>query len=69
MPVAMAGAIAGGHIRVGLEDNIYIDYAKREKSKGSWDQVEKAVKIVQMANREPATPAEAREILNISKKG
>jgi uncharacterized protein (DUF849 family) len=67
-PVAMAGAMAGGHIRVGLEDNIYIDYAKREKAKGSWDQVEKAVKIAQMANREPASPAEAREILNIPKR-
>ena len=67
-PVAMATAIAGGHIRVGLEDNIYIDFVKREKAKGSWDQVEKAVKIAQWCNREPATPEEAREILHLPKK-
>lgn len=64
-PAAMAGAIMGGHIRVGLEDNLYIDFSKRQKSKGSWDQVEKAVSIAKVANREPATPAEARMILNI----
>jgi len=67
-PAAMASAIEGGHIRVGLEDNIYIDFARREKAKGSWDQVEKAVKIAQLVNREPATPAEARMILNLPKR-
>ena len=67
-PAAMAAAISGGHIRVGLEDNIYIDFARREKAKGSWDQVEKAVNIARMANREPAIPAEAREILHVAVK-
>lgn len=67
-PAAMAAAISGGHIRVGLEDNIYIDFARKEKAKGSWDQVEKAVKIAQLANREPATPEEAREILHLPKR-
>jgi 3-keto-5-aminohexanoate cleavage enzyme len=63
-PVALASAAFGGHIRVGLEDNIYIDPATRTLSKGSWDQVAKAVQIGQMVGREPATPAEARVILN-----
>jgi uncharacterized protein (DUF849 family) len=67
-PAAMAAALEGGHIRVGLEDNIYIDFARREKAKGSWDQVEKAVKIARLVNREPATPAEARTILNLPKR-
>lgn len=67
-PAAMASALEGGHIRVGLEDNIYIDIARREKAKGSWDQVEKAVKIAQLVNREPATPAEARMILNLPRR-
>lgn len=67
-PAAMAAAISGGHIRVGLEDNIYIDFACRKKAKGSWDQVEKAVKIARFANREPVTPAEAKEILHLPKK-
>lgn len=65
---AMAGALEGGHIRVGLEDNIYIDYVRREKAKGTWDQVEKAVKIARLVNREPATPAEARILLNLPKR-
>lgn len=64
-PVALASAAFGGHIRVGLEDNIYIDPATRTLSKGSWDQVEKAVQIGRLVGREPATPAEARQIYNI----
>jgi 3-keto-5-aminohexanoate cleavage enzyme len=64
-PVAMASAIFGGHIRVGLEDNVYIDPLTKTKSKGNWDQVEKAVQIARIAGREPATPGEAREILSL----
>ena len=64
-PVAMAGAIHGGHIRVGLEDNIFIDYTKREKAKGNWDQVEKAAQIARMAGREVATVEEAKKLLHL----
>jgi 3-keto-5-aminohexanoate cleavage enzyme len=67
-PVAMASAAFGGHIRVGLEDNIYVDNASKTLSKGSWDQVEKAVQIARIVGREPATPDEARKILNLPKK-
>ena len=44
------------------------DTVKKEKAKGSWDQVQKCVKIARMANREPATPEEARKILNLPKR-
>ncbi len=64
--VAMVSAAFGGQIRVGLEDNIYIDPASKTKSKGNWDQVEKAVSIARAAGREPASPEEAREILGIT---
>ena len=67
-PVAMASAIFGGHIRVGLEDNIYIGLISKTKCKGNWDQVEKAVEIAKAAGREPASPEEAREILNLPEK-
>jgi 3-keto-5-aminohexanoate cleavage enzyme len=67
-PVAMASAVHGGHIRVGIEDNIYIDWINKVKSKGSWDQVEKAVQIAKMVGREPATPEEARQIFSIPAK-
>lgn len=63
--VAMASAIYGGHIRVGLEDNVYIDPSTKELAKGNWDQVEKAVQIARFIGREAATPEEARKILNI----
>ena len=68
-PVAMASASFGGHIRVGLEDNLYIDYTTKTLAKGNWEQVEKAVLIARLAGREPATPDEAREILNLPKRG
>ena len=61
----MASAIYGGHIRVGLEDNVYIDPSTKELAKGNWDQVEKAVQIARFIGREAATPEEARKILNI----
>ncbi len=67
-PVAMASAVFGGHIRVGLEDNIYIDLISRRKCQGNGDQVEKAVSIAALCGREPASPAEARAILNLPRR-
>jgi uncharacterized protein (DUF849 family) len=64
--VAMACAAFGGHTRVGLEDNIYIDPAARILAQGSWDQVERVVQIARLVGREPATPAEARAILHLA---
>jgi 3-keto-5-aminohexanoate cleavage enzyme len=60
---AFIAAAEGGHIRVGLEDNVTI--SKGVLAKGSYEQVEKAVKIVQLADREPATPDETRQILGL----
>ncbi|MHA1467580.1 MAG: 3-keto-5-aminohexanoate cleavage protein [Promethearchaeota archaeon] len=60
---AMCAAPMGGHIRVGLEDNIRnIDGSL---SKGSWEQVEWAAKVAKIAGREPATPDEARKCFNL----
>jgi len=60
---AMCAAPMGGHIRVGLEDNIRnIDGSL---SKGSWEQVEWAAKVVKIAGRELATPEEARKCFNL----
>jgi 3-keto-5-aminohexanoate cleavage enzyme len=60
---AMIAAVEGGHIRVGLEDNVNV--SKGVQAKGSYEQVEKAVKIAQLADREPATPDETRQILGL----
>lgn len=58
---AFIAAVEGGHIRVGLEDNTTV--RKGVPAQGSYEQVEKAVKIAELADREPATPDEARQIL------
>ncbi len=53
----------GGHVRVGLEDNLYLE--KGVKAKGNKELVEKVVKIAKEYNREIATPKETRKILKI----
>lgn len=62
--VAMA-AILGGHSRVGLEDNIYLERGIKTPSNG--DLVAKAAEISRLLGREIATPAEARQILSLVK--
>lgn len=62
-PLAMMTAATGGHIRVGLEDNINI--RKGEKANGNAELVEKAVDIAGKIGREPATVEETKEILNL----
>jgi len=62
---AMHAAPQGGHIRVGLEDNIWI--SKGKLAEGSWEQVKKASEIARLADREVATPDETREMLNLKK--
>lgn len=51
----------GGHVRVGLEDNIYLE--KGVLAKSNAELVEKVVNIAKKYNREIATPKEARTIL------
>ena len=60
--VAMS-VLMGGHVRVGLEDNIYLEKGVLAPSNASL--VEKAVRIIRDLNSVPATPAEAREILKL----
>jgi uncharacterized protein (DUF849 family) len=58
--------MVGGMVRVGLEDNIFIN--KSVLAKGSWELVEKVVRIAKVLDREIATPAEARNILGLKGK-
>ena len=55
--------ILGGHVRVGLEDNLYL--AKGELAPGNAPLVERAVRIVRDLGASVATPAEARAILGL----
>ena len=63
IPLATMSAAMGGHVRVGLEDNLYIDKGKLATSNG--EQVSKIRKIVEEMGREVATPAEARSLLSL----
>jgi len=64
-PAAIQASIMGGHIRVGLEDNIRV--LRNKMAQGSWEQVEVAKQIIELAERDVATPDEAKKILNLSK--
>ena len=60
------GALAlGGHIRVGMEDNVM--YAKGELAKSNAQFVERAARVIREYGNEVATPDEAREILGLKK--
>lgn len=62
-PLAAASIISGGHVRVGFEDNVYIEKGKLAKSNG--ELVSKVVRIAKELGREIATPDEARKILGL----
>lgn len=63
--LAVSGlAIAmGGHVRVGLEDNLYI--ARGQLARSNAEQVEKVRGIVEALGRTLATPAEVRAMLGL----
>jgi uncharacterized protein (DUF849 family) len=60
-PMVAQAVLLGGHVRVGLEDNLYVERGVLAPSNAAL--VEKAVRIVRALDAEPATPAEARRIL------
>jgi 3-keto-5-aminohexanoate cleavage enzyme len=53
----------GGNVRVGLEDNFYVEKETMAKSNG--DLVEKACRLARDLGRDVATPAEARAQLGL----
>lgn len=62
LPMAALGVTLGGHVRVGLEDNLY--YRKGELATNT-QLVERVKRIADELNREVATPAEARQLLGL----
>jgi 3-keto-5-aminohexanoate cleavage enzyme len=63
LPMAEAALRLGGHVRVGLEDNLFLE--KGVPAPGSHALVAAAQRLARAAGREPATPAEARRLLGI----
>jgi 3-keto-5-aminohexanoate cleavage enzyme len=63
LPMAELALALGGHVRVGLEDNLFV--SKGVLARGSDELVERAVALAARAGRSPATPDEARALLGI----
>jgi uncharacterized protein (DUF849 family) len=66
MPMAALSVVLGGHVRVGLEDNIY---RSRGVLASNADLVTDAVRLVDTLGHHPASPDEAREILGLERTG
>jgi uncharacterized protein (DUF849 family) len=62
-PLCTQSFILGGHARVGLEDNLYLE--KGVMARSNADQVAKIIRIARELGLEPASPAEARNILKL----
>ncbi len=63
LPVALAALAKGGHLRVGMEDVLTL--AKGVPVRHNAELVERAVALGRLAQREPITPAQARELLRV----
>ncbi|SCW66524.1 Uncharacterized conserved protein, DUF849 family [Sphingobium faniae] len=63
MAVAAQAASMGGHVRVGLEDSLWLD--KGVLAQSNAEQVLRARKIIEGLGLEVATPAQARQILSL----
>jgi 3-keto-5-aminohexanoate cleavage enzyme len=63
LPLTTMGVLLGGHVRVGLEDNVY--YREGELAESSAQLVERTASIARTLGREPATPGEARDVLGL----
>lgn len=65
LPIMYTTLALGGHVRVGMEDNIY--YSKGVLAKSNVEFVERTKRIAAEIDLEIATPDEARAILGISR--
>jgi 3-keto-5-aminohexanoate cleavage enzyme len=61
----VAALLLGGHARVGLEDNLYYRHGELATN---LQLTERIVRIMRELDLEPATPAEAREIMGLARK-
>ena len=57
--------VTGGHVRVGLEDNLFLDTEKTRPATNP-ALVERVARVADAVERPRATPAEAREIIGLA---
>ena len=63
LPIMYTAIAMGGHVRVGMEDNVM--YAKDRLATSNTEFVERTCRVIKEANRSVASPAEARQILGL----
>ena len=64
VPMMTLSILTGGHVRVGMEDNLF--YKRGELLKSNTQIVKRVVRLAEELDREIATPAQARQMLGIS---
>jgi uncharacterized protein (DUF849 family) len=62
-PMLAAAQVLGGQVRVGMEDNIYI--RRGELTRDNAELVERAAQLLDLLGAEPASPDEARAMLEL----
>ena len=62
--ITMAAVLLGGHLRVGMEDNLYVERGVLAENNAQL--VEKAVRLLKELGESPASPAEAGSILGVN---
>jgi 3-keto-5-aminohexanoate cleavage enzyme len=66
LPIAAAALSAGGHLRVGMEDNLV--YARGQAVQHNEELVSRAAQLATLMQRPPLTTAEARELLGVKRR-
>ena len=66
LPIAAAALSAGGHLRVGMEDNLV--YARGQAVRHNDELVSRAAELATLMQRPPLTTAEARELLGVKRR-
>jgi uncharacterized protein (DUF849 family) len=62
MPMAAQAMLLGGNVRVGLEDNLWLD---KGVSASNGTLVERVIKLIECMGAKPMTPAEGRVKMNL----
>ncbi len=62
LPMALAAIAMGGHVRVGLEDNLFYQRGRLARNE---ELVERVARIARESGRPVATPAQARKVLGL----
>mgnify|MGYP002682728448 CR=1 FL=1 len=66
IPMNAMGIMLGGHVRVGMEDNIYVRQGVLARTNA--ELVDRVIRICREYGREIASPSEARAVLGLRKR-